>query len=365
MYSDVAATHHREGEEGSFMTEGEHMPATTREGGVLRRERSQVLRLFVMVVALMAGLTIALGAMFSAAQAAPFASLKQFRVPPADTEPLSITNGSDGNRWFVEGNLDSVLESPAIGQITPAGDITEFPANCSFCSLSDIVQGPEGILYFTSNDPILGRITTSGEFLAPIQMPETDVLAGDLAVHGNEIWITDFNNDSLWRYNVTEGQFTQFPVPEPADVAVDSGGRVWFTAPLAPGIGELNPSTGAVTMTPTELTPHQLTVATDGDIWFTARFTPQGVGELDPDTNNVREFPLTNVGPEGIAASSDGSVWFTQSTKGNIARITDAGVITEGKVVRNSEPFGITVAPNGDPWYTMLAANKIATLQLR
>ena len=136
------------------------------------------------------------------------------------------------------------------------------------------------------------------------------------------------------------------------------------------GDRRLNPATGAVTVTPTERTPRQLTVASDGDIWFTARFSPQGVGELDPDTNNVREFPLTNVGPEGIAASSDGSVWFTQTTKGNIARITDDGIITEGKVVRNSEPFGITVAPdddplNGDPWYTMLEANKIATLQLR
>ena len=342
------------------------MPSATRERGVLRRERSQVLRLFVMVVALMAGLAIALGAMLSAAQAAPVGALKQFRVPTADSEPLSITNGSDGNRWFVEANLDSVLESPAIGRITPAGEITEFPVNCSFCSLSDIVQGPDGILYFTSNEPILGRITTSGEFLAPIPMPDSDVLAGDLAVNGNEIWITDFNNDSLWRYNDTDGQFTQFPVPEPADVAVDLGGRVWFTAPLAPGIGELNPATGAVTVTPTERTPRQLTVASDGDIWFTARFAPQGVGELDPDTNNVREFPLTNVGPEGTTASSDGSVWFTQTTKGNIARITDDGVITEGKGVRDSEPFGITVAPNGDdPWYTMLEANKIATLQLR
>jgi streptogramin lyase len=51
--------------------------------------------------------------------------------------------------------------------------------------------------------------------------------------------------------------------------------------------------------------------------------------------------------------------------KGNAARITNAGVITEGKAVRGSGPFGITVAPNGDPWYTMMAANKIATLQLR
>jgi streptogramin lyase len=341
------------------------MHAAAREGGVIRRERSQILRLFALVFALVAGLAIALGATLSAAQAAPIGALKQFRVPTADTEPLSITNGSDGNRWFVEGNLDSVLESPAIGRITPAGDITEFPVNCSFCSLSDIVQGPNGILYFTSNEAFLGRITTSGVFLAPIPMPENDVLAGDLAVHGNHIWITDFNNDSLWRYDVAAGQFTQFPVPEPADVAVDSGGRVWFTAQLAPGIGELNPATGAVTVTPTERTPRQLTVASDGDIWFTARFVPQGVGELDPDTNNVREFPRVSVGPEGIAASSDGSVWFTQSTKGNIARITDAGVITESKVVRGSEPFGITVDADGNPWYTMLEANKIATLQLR
>jgi hypothetical protein len=33
--------------------------------------------------------------------------------------------------------------------------------------------------------------------------------------------------------------------------------------------------------------------------------------------------------------------------------------------VKGSGPFGITVAPNGDPWYTMMAANKVATLQLR
>ena len=61
----------------------------------------------------------------------------------------------------------------------------------------------------------------------------------------------------------------------------------------------------------------------------------------------------------------DGSIWFTQTTKGNIAKLDNAGVITEGKVVKGSGPFGITVAPNGDPWYTMMAANKIATLQLR
>ena len=39
--------------------------------------------------------------------------------------------------------------------------------------------------------------------------------------------------------------------------------------------------------------------------------------------------------------------------------------ITETKAVKNSETFGITVDANGNPWFTMMAANKIATVQLR
>jgi virginiamycin B lyase len=329
---------------------------------MLAYRRPSASRLFVLVFALAAGLAIALGAMLSAAQAAPVGTLKQYKVPTANSQPRSITNGSDGNRWFT---LGTEFVPSKIGRITPAGDITEFGPACADCIVTDIIQGPNNVLYYTSNDPILGRITTSGAILDPVQIPNSNALAGDLAVDGNEIWFTDFNNDSLWRYNVISGQFTQFNVPEPHDAVVDAAGFVWFTAPLEPGIGRLDPATGAVTVTQTNLIPRQLTIAADGDIWFTARFVPQGVGRLVPATGAVTEFPLTNVGPEGIAASPDGTVWFTQTTKGNIAQVTDAGVITEGKVVKNSEPFGITVAPNGDPWYTMFEANKIATLQLR
>jgi hypothetical protein len=40
-------------------------------------------------------------------------------------------------------------------------------------------------------------------------------------------------------------------------------------------------------------------------------------------------------------------------------------VITESRVVKSSETFGITVDAGGDPWFTMMSANKIAELQLR
>ena len=89
------------------------------------------------------------------------------------------------------------------------------------------------------------------------------------------------------------------------------------------------------------------------------------MGRLDPATGNVTTFLTPGTGPQNIAAGPSGSVWFTQVVKGNIARIDSAGVVTEGKAVKNSEPFGIVVAENGNPWYTMMEANKIATLALR
>ena len=317
----------------------------------------------------------------SAAIAAPVGALKQFKVPTADSQPGAITNGSDGNRWFTEGT--EFTSAPAkIARITPAGVITEFAPDvadgCNFCIITDIAQGPGDILFITSNDSTLMRFNVATQsFETPVQMPNTSALGGDLAVSATDVWITDFNNDVVWRYHLSNGQFTSSPVFDPADVAVDVAGNAWFTQPgdvNAPGtsnIGRIDAATDAVTMTPTTdgsttVAPRSVAVASDGQVWFTARFTPQAVGRLNPATNAVTIFPTpSNPGPQDIAASPDGTVWFTQTTKGNIARIDNAGVITEAKAVKGSEPLGITVAPNGDPWYTMLAASKIATLQLR
>jgi streptogramin lyase len=331
-----------------------------------------------MATVLMGGLVLSVGNVALAAP--PVAALKQFKVPTANSQPRAITNGSDGNRWFSEGT--EFTSAPAkIARITPAGAITEFAADvtdgCNFCIITDIAQGPADILYITSNDPTLMRFNVATQtFETPVQMPNTGALGGNLAAGATDVWITDFNNDVVWRYHISDGQFTAFPVSDPADVAVDVAGNAWFTQPgdvNAPGtsnIGRIDASTGVVTTTPTSdgsttVAPRDITVASDGQIWFTARFTPQAVGRLNPANDSVTLFPAANTGPSGIAASPDGTVWFTQETAGNAARITNSGVITQGKAVRGSGPFGITVAPNGNPWYTMMAGNKVATLQLR
>src|SRR3954471_11088272 len=139
----------------------------------------------------------------ASASAAPVGVLKQFRIPTANSQPRYITNGSDGNRWFTE----SSDLTPQIGRITPAGVVTEFSVACSFCLLNDIAQGPNNTLYFSTNQSVLGRITTSGA-VDFIQSPAP--AGGNIAVDRAQGpgWITDFNPHFISRYDIARGQFT-------------------------------------------------------------------------------------------------------------------------------------------------------------
>jgi virginiamycin B lyase len=319
------------------------------------------------------GLIILLALIVPAAYAAPSGRLRQFRVPTVGSDPKHITRGADGNFWFTESFIESQRSGHKIGRITPGGAIVEF-AVCDFCFPNDIVQGPNNILYFSQSDASLGRITTAGQVLDPIPTPPDasgshNAIINSLAAHGDDLWLTDFNTDSIWRYAVAAGTFTKFPVPTPAadpyDVAVDVSGAVWFTESSTGKIGRIDPATGAISETVVGDFPRHIAVAADGAIWFTLRFS-NAIGRLDPATGQAVTFPLAaGAGPEDIAAAPNGAVWFTQFNAGSIAQITANGVISEARATRDSGPYGITIGPDGSPWYVMMRGSKVATLDLR
>ena len=362
--------------------------------------RSQALRLFAVAFAVAAALAIVLGAMISGAQAAPGAKITQHKIPTDNSAPQHITKGSDGNLWFTEGNetFDEVEGFVGkVGQITPAGNVTEFSL-CNGCIPNDIVQGPGGVLYSTTNSAGLSRITTDGVVqsdLVPRNGRGSLIFSANgngIAANGNNIWYADFNNNTIYRYSVTSEEFTRYKVPtSPADVAVDADGIVWYTT-TSNVIGKLDPSsgnvigndatgqptadTGAIEGAATERSvparATQIAVASDGKVWYTERFNHH-IGRLDPATNQVARFPtLTpSAGPQDITAAPDGTLWFTQANLGNIAQITPNGVITEeGKAVKDDpnsgleNALGIAIGPDDQSvWFTMQADNKIAALE--
>ena len=342
----------------------------------------------ISALAVAAGLAL-VGSTLPAAQAAPAEfKYKTYKVPSADSEPGSITLGSDGNLWFTEG-AEFFTPNPDpdtggtfhsnIGKITPGGAITEFRVEGGGFP-HDIVQGPGELLYFTHNNG-LGRISTAG-VVSPFIAAPFSVGGNELDAVGNNIWITDFNAHSLWRYDVVSGEFVEFPLPAeffsgPTDVAVDdASGDVWFSASGERAvIGRLSPA-GTFATFDVVGSPNAVSIATDGKVWFTDRFAST-VGYVDPANGNPvgRQFPTVtpDAGPQDIAGAANGNMWFTQANVGNAARITPDGVITEhGKAVGDDpnsgleNALGIAVLPaaGGESvWFTMQAANKIASLK--
>jgi streptogramin lyase len=95
--------------------------------------------------------------------------------------------------------------------------------------------------------------------------------------------------------------------------------------------------------------PNAVANGPDGNLWFTEQ-NGHHVGYVTP-SGSVTEFPVSG-GPvmTGIVSGPDGNLWFTDEGSSRIGRITPTGTVTmfSSGITSNSNPFGITVAFNGD-----------------
>jgi virginiamycin B lyase len=113
-------------------------------------------------------------------------------LPTAQSAPVEITAGPDGNLWFTESGAGK------IGRITPAGKITEFVL--STLPL-EITAGPDGNLWFTDSYQ-LGRITPSGkitEFTLPSTTTASTTISLGYLVFGpkGRLWFSDKTEDAI------------------------------------------------------------------------------------------------------------------------------------------------------------------------
>jgi streptogramin lyase len=111
---------------------------------------------------------------------------EHFLIPTKNSYPDGIAPGPNGNMWFVESGASQ------IGEITPAGEIKEFPATSTNYSANGIVEGPDGNMWFSqATTDSIGRIGPSGEVKSfPIPTPESEPAGIARGSDGN-IWFMD------------------------------------------------------------------------------------------------------------------------------------------------------------------------------
>jgi hypothetical protein len=91
----------------------------------------------------------------------------------------ATTAGPDGNQWFTQ------PDGNAVGRITPAGKITEFPLRTPSSEPTAITAGPDGNLWFTEpGASAIGRITPDGKHLREFPLPPVTIAPGEYGPPG-------------------------------------------------------------------------------------------------------------------------------------------------------------------------------------
>jgi virginiamycin B lyase len=152
---------------------------------------------------------------------------------------------------------------------------------------------------------------------------------------GNKVWVTQQNQAHLVRIT-PKGKLRVFGLPAgsgPHGIDFDKHGRLWVTLEFANAIAMVDRKTGRIVKRyPIALKgagPHGLRVARNGRVWWTGK-AGNAVGYLDPRTGRMRIFMLPHPDSTPIyAAEGCDGMYFTELTGSRIARVTDAGAVTE------------------------------------
>src|SRR5258708_37559848 len=156
------------------------------------QRKFRLLLLSTMFPVLLLTLLITGGVVEAAANLA--GTFTEHTIPTNNSNPLNITIGSDGARWFTEGVGNK------IGRMTATGVFKEFSIPTSNSSPNGIAAGPDGALWFTESiGNKIGRVTTAGVFTEyPIQTATSTAGSITKGPDGN-LWFTETRTFQLGR----------------------------------------------------------------------------------------------------------------------------------------------------------------------
>lgn len=254
---------------------------------------------------------------------------------------VSMANGPDGFAWLVDDGANN------LSAINPSGGQTVVAPTSH--DDRDIALGPDGNLYVSDNgaSTIDQYAVTNAPSAAVHPFPVgAGVFPDAIASAGGKLW---FSDDRGNLYSMTTGGAVTKASSSPGLVSYGAhtmvggpGGDLWAISDSpATGYGnavlKIDPSSGSVLATyssgiPAGAVLTAITVGADGNLWFpeAGAAGAQGIGQLDPTTGAITSYTLpanlslpSPVATEGydIAPGPSNTVWFTAESPAGTAAV--------------------------------------------
>jgi virginiamycin B lyase len=265
------------------------------------------------------------------------------------------------------------LASPRHHSPTQPGDVTDLQVTIREWDVPtkgahphDPAVGPDGALWFTEQmTNKLGRLDpNTGEFKEyPLTEDKNSGPHGLVADHEGNIWFTANFGGYIGKLDPRTGKITEYKMPsekadDPHTAVFDAHGILWFTVQGGNMVGRLNPATGKIELkeVPTESAlPYGIQINSKGVPVFCELGTNK-MASIDPATLKISEYVLPeSARPRRLAIAPDDTVYFTDFKSGHLGELnttTGAVKMYASPGGAESNPYGITITPDGMIWYS-------------
>ena len=250
-------------------------------------------------------------------------------IPLGDgSAPHGVIVGPNGDAWITDGGLNAIV------RVDPATkEVETFPLSGDFANLNTAAFDPQGVLWFTGQGGIVGRLDPVVGEVVVVEAPRGRGPYGITATPGGEVYFVSLAGSYLGRV-VPTGDAATFSIeeldPPTADqgarrVWTDSGGDLWISEWNAGQVGRFSPDSeewqewrlpGG--------NPQAYAVYVDerDDVWL-SDFGANALVRFDPDTE---AFVVLTLPDPGAAVRQihgrPGEIWGAESGADKLVLVT-------------------------------------------
>jgi len=213
----------------------------------------------------------------------------------AGSAPHGVIVGPDGAPWVTDSGLNAIVRvDPQTSEVTAF----PLPADRPNANLNTAAFDGRGVLWFTGQNGIVGRLNTSTGVIEVFDAPRGRGPYGITSTPSGDIYYASLAGSYVGRVDNASGASSVLEPPTPGQGArrvwSDSAGRIWVSEWNAGQVSAYDPSTdGWQTWRLPGDTPQAYAVYVDetGKVWL-SDFAANALVRFDPETEIFDAFPL-------------------------------------------------------------------------
>nr|HEV8010073.1 hypothetical protein [Bradyrhizobium sp.] len=272
----------------------------------------------------------------------------EYRMDQPDDAPIAIAAGADGSIWF------TIDQADAVGRLRN-GQIERLPTSSRNIEPLGLAVAADGSAWYADLAArAIAHISSAGKIERfVLDTPITRLARLAIAPDG-AVWFADPTGYGMTR--LKDGVFNRYQIESarggPYGVAVTADGAIWATLQngnqllqiAADGAGRTFdlPRGGAV--------PTDVAIGSGGSVWF-LQFRANRIGRFKDGQFSDVEAGRENAGLSGIAVAPNDDVWFGMMRRASLGRLRNGHIEVFALPRDNARPFSLAVDRDGNVWY--------------